>query len=92
MLESEQTVNDRARSGDAVPRSYEAAYGAYFSMFCERARAVCNGTPYLLGSLLPEVRQTAQQSRERALAAHLPPRRVAYARTAGARTPSRITF
>jgi hypothetical protein len=60
-------------------RGYETAYGQYFSMFCERARAKRDGSRYLLSSLLPEVRATAQRLRERVLGGHaLPARPVAY--------------
>jgi len=57
--------------GLALIRTYELAYQQYFSMFCERSRALQAGTPYLLGSLLPEVKGTAERLRLRILDAQL---------------------
>ncbi len=54
-------------------QSYELAYRQYFGMFCERARAKRNGTPYLLATLLPEVRDAAQQLKLRILDSRLVP-------------------
>ena len=54
---------------------YEVAYGNFFSMFCDRARATANGTPYLLSSLLPEVKITATKLRGRIIAGQLLPAR-----------------
>lgn len=48
-------------------RSYELAYGQFFAMFCERARARQAGVPYLLAALLPEVRAVAERVRGRLL-------------------------
>ena len=47
--------------------NYEHAYGQFFSMFCESERHKQEGTPYLLASLLPEVRSTASDLRRRIL-------------------------
>ena len=55
---------------------YELAYGQYFSMFCDRARARQNGAVYLLGTLLPEVHDAAERLRRRVLAGELLPARL----------------
>jgi hypothetical protein len=47
--------------------NYELAYGQFFSMFCEYSRARQNGRPYLLASLLPEVRGTVRRLHARIL-------------------------
>ena len=52
-------------------RQYELAYGQYFGIFCEQARARQAGEPYLLGSLLPEVKAVAERLRRRIIAADL---------------------
>lgn len=58
--------------GLALIRTYELAYQQYFSLFCERGRALqAGGDPYLLGSLLPEVKATADRLRLRILDARL---------------------
>jgi len=46
---------------------YEQAYGQFFSMFCEASRSRQQGEPYLLASLLPEVRTAAGNLRRRIL-------------------------
>ena len=46
---------------------YEQAYGQFFSMFCESSRSRQAGEPYLLSSLLPEVRTVASKLRRRIL-------------------------
>lgn len=46
-------------------RRYELAYTQYFAMFCERAFALQGGNNYLLGSLLPEVKDVADRLRVR---------------------------
>jgi hypothetical protein len=46
---------------------YEQAYGQFFSMFCESSRSRQDGEPYLLTSLLPEVRSVASNLRRRIL-------------------------
>jgi hypothetical protein len=53
------------RHGLELLRRYELAYGQYFAMFCERARARQAGASYLLASLLPEVSDVAKRIRAR---------------------------
>jgi hypothetical protein len=53
--------------GVELTRRYEAAYQQFFGMFCERARARHNGRTYMLESLLPEARGTADRLRARIL-------------------------
>lgn len=52
-------------------RRYELAYGQYFGMFCERAVAQQTGRSYLLGALLPEVKDVAQRLRLRIVGTEL---------------------
>jgi hypothetical protein len=59
--------------GREMIQRYEATYGTFFSMFCDRARARENGTPYLLASLLPDVKITATKLRGRILSGQLLP-------------------
>jgi hypothetical protein len=47
--------------------NYEQAYGQFFSMFCDSERNRQKGEPYLLSSLLPEVRTAASNLRRRIL-------------------------
>jgi hypothetical protein len=54
-------VNDDA--GVDLLRRYELAFGQYFTMFCDQARARRNRSTYLLSSLLPEVRSVAERWR-----------------------------
>ncbi len=61
------------QGGLDLMRSYELAYGQFFSMFCEYSRARREGQPYLLTSLIPEVRGTAQRLHRRILAGELLP-------------------
>ena len=56
------------RRGAALVRDYERKYGIYFSMYCDRAGARLAGRPYLLSTLLPEVKSNATGARERLLA------------------------
>jgi hypothetical protein len=56
-----ELVNDQP--GLDLLRGYELAYGQYFSMFCDQARAVRDGHPYLLAALVPEVRNSAERWR-----------------------------
>ena len=60
---------DLASDGRGVEllTQYEQAYSQYFSMFCEAARAKECGEPYILASLLPEVRLVADNLRRRVL-------------------------
>jgi hypothetical protein len=53
------------RRGLELLRGYELAYGQYFAMFCERARAQQAGASYLLAALIPEVRDVAGHIRTR---------------------------
>jgi hypothetical protein len=53
------------KEGLELLRRYELAYAQYFAMFCERARALQTGKNYLLGSLLPEVKDVADRLRLR---------------------------
>ena len=53
------------RQGLALLRSYEIAYGQYFAMFCERARAREAGAAYPLAALIAEVRDVAGRIRAR---------------------------
>jgi hypothetical protein len=80
-----ELANDRY--GVELLTIYEQAYGQFFSMFCESERSRQDGAPYLLASLLPEVRTVAGNLRRRILegdsrrvkrpeVARLPPRRV----------------
>jgi hypothetical protein len=66
--------------GIELLRDYERAYGQFFSMFCERSRARQSREPYLLSSLLPEVRGVATRLRRRILEGESPPARVFAAR------------
>jgi hypothetical protein len=68
--------------GQRLVYSYELAYGQYFGMFCDRARALQSGKPYLLAGLIPEVRDVAERMRLRILDSHLLPVR---------RLPIRVT-
>jgi hypothetical protein len=51
--------------GVELLNDYEQAYGQFFSMFCESSRHKQDGEPYLLASLLPEVRTAANNLRRR---------------------------
>ncbi len=55
------------RYGVELLGDYEQAYGQFFSMFCESSRSRQEGEPYLLASLLPEVRTAAGNLRRRIL-------------------------
>jgi hypothetical protein len=46
---------------------YELAYSQFFSMYCEWSRARRIGEPYMLASLLPDVRKVATTLRRRIL-------------------------
>jgi hypothetical protein len=65
-------------------RRYEQAYTQYFAMFCERAFALQTGRNYLLGSLLPEVRDVADRLRLKIVGSTLRPLGQRPAVTAGA--------
>ncbi|MEO8465033.1 MAG: hypothetical protein ABI640_06800 [Gammaproteobacteria bacterium] len=49
--------------GAELLAEYERAYGQFFSMFCEHSRANQSREPYLLESLLPEVRAVVARIR-----------------------------
>lgn len=67
--------------GLKLVRQYEAMYGQYFGMFCERARATRRNT-YLSSALIPEIRADAKRLRMRIMSGDLmPPRRI-FARSA----------
>lgn len=57
--------------GLGLIRRYELAYEQYFAMFCEQAVARQNGRSYLLGSLLPEVKDVADRLRLRIVGSQL---------------------
>jgi hypothetical protein len=50
---------------------YERAYSQYFGMFCERAVRTEARQRYLLGELLPEVKEIASRLLERILGSDL---------------------
>lgn len=52
---------------------YQTAYDHYFSMFCDRARAVRNGQPYLLDVLIPDTKASADALRGRIVSGQLLP-------------------
>jgi hypothetical protein len=55
------------KHGLDLVRRYELAYTQYFGMFCDQARARQTGGTYMLGMLLPEVRDAAHRLRGRIL-------------------------
>lgn len=59
--------------GRSLIRHYELAYTQYFGMFCERAYALQTGNNYLLGSLLPEVKDVADRLRLKIVGSQLRP-------------------
>jgi hypothetical protein len=69
-----ELVDDRR--GIGLLGDYERAYAQFFSMFCEYSRARQSGEPYLLSSLLPEVRGVATRLRRRILEGESPRARV----------------
>lgn len=56
-------------------RRYELAYAQYFSLFCQRARAIDERRRFLLGDLVPEVKGVATRLREQIVGGHLLPTR-----------------
>jgi hypothetical protein len=62
-------VLDHASDGRGVEllAQYEQAYGQFFGMFCESSLAKQSGEPYMLSSLLPEIRAAAASLRRRVL-------------------------
>lgn len=78
-----ELVNDTGAA--QLLADYEQAYGQYFGMFCESSRARQEGEPYLLASLMPEVRVVATNLRRRILAGESRPRKPQAERRAGTR-------
>lgn len=81
------------KRGVALIQSYEQAYGQFFSMFCDNARATRQGVAYVLGALVPEARAAADRLKGRIMSGQLLPpplsaRRVATLRR-GLRAQSR---
>ena len=62
--------------GTELLAEYERAYGQFFRMFCEYSRAKQSREPYLLESLLPEVRGVVARIRRKILEGESP-RRIA---------------
>lgn len=56
------------RHGLELLEAYQQAYGTYFAMHCDRILARHDHRPYLLASLLPEVRSSAVDLRKRLVA------------------------
>lgn len=76
------------RHGVELIEAYEREYGVFFAMHCDRARALADGRPYLLASLLPEVRAGAASIRRRLVSGQrLPPVRVLLPRPSQRRLP-----
>jgi hypothetical protein len=70
-----QLVGDR--HGLELLEAYQQQYGLYFAMYCDRLLARLNHRPYILSSLVPEVRATAGNLRQMLVAGHsLPSRRL----------------
>lgn len=68
-------TNDRF--GIHLLGQYERDYATFFAMHCDRARARSDGRPYLLASLLPEVKASVTRLRRRLVSGErLPPARV----------------
>lgn len=63
--------------GAAMIGHYEREYGTFFAIYCDRVRALSEGRPYLLASLMPEVRARAQNLRRKIVSGdRLPPERL----------------
>jgi hypothetical protein len=65
------------RLGLDLLRAYERDFGLYFAMYCDRARARRDGRPYVLASLLPEIKTGAETLRRRILSGDRLPARPA---------------
>lgn len=75
--------------GVALLEQYQREYGSYLSMHCDRLLAQADGRPYLLASLLPEVRTNAQVLRRRLLSVDRPPvRRLFFGRSLAYQYPT----
>ena len=70
-LELLEMTGDR-RGLDMLMR-YQSAYDHYFSMFCDRARAVHSGQTYVLEVLIPETKASADALRARIVSGELLP-------------------
>jgi hypothetical protein len=66
------TLADDHRGVDLV-RRYEITYGQFFSMFCDRARARQGRKTYVLGALIPEIKEDADRLRARIVGGDLLP-------------------
>jgi hypothetical protein len=77
--------------GQELVHGYELAYGQYFGMFCDRARALQSGKSYFLSTLMPEVRDVAERMRLRILDSQLLPVRPIYVGTLPAKPPRTAT-
>lgn len=70
-LEILEMTGDR-RGLDMLAR-YQTAYDHYFSIFCDRARAVRGGKPYPLGLLIPDIKTSAESLRVRIVSGQVLP-------------------
>lgn len=61
--------------GAALVRSYEFAYGQYFALFCDQARAAQRGKQSVLALLLPDVKALADGMRLKIFDRRLSPAR-----------------
>jgi hypothetical protein len=62
------------RMGVRLIKAYEREYALSFAMDRDRTRALNDGRPYILGHLLPEIKESAVKLRRRILSGeHLPP-------------------
>lgn len=59
--------------GARLIRNYEILYGNFFSMFCDRSRAKQSGKLYLLESLIPEAKDSADRARQRVMSGSMLP-------------------
>lgn len=53
--------------GISLIQDYQGSYGQYFGMFCENMRALKVGSSYILQSLIPDAKDTAEALRARIL-------------------------
>jgi hypothetical protein len=59
--------------GLALIQNYQGTYGQFFGMFCENARALRNGSHYLLRELIDDAKSEAETLRRRILGGDLLP-------------------
>jgi hypothetical protein len=65
------------RDGIDLLARYQKEYAFYLAMHCDRSLAIAEGRPYLLASLLPEVRSSVSQLRQQIVTqAITPPSRI----------------